>query len=155
MVGAGDGGEVRALFESVGISVEVVAMKRLGKLGLPESVERAGLEGMAHYMDAGKALPDMICFADDFLAQGALTTLLARGVRVPDDEQVITWANRNLGPVFPLPLTRIEMDPVRDGQALAELVMAALKKPDQKVKEPVLIGPQFSAGKTTRKLACK
>ena len=147
----GDGGGAKGLAQAAGIAVQVVTMKRIGGLGLPEAVERGGLVGMTRFLEAGGALPDMLYFADDFLAQGALTTLLARGIRVPDDVQVISWANRSLGPVFPKPLTRIEMDPVRDGRALADLVIEALRKPGRKIKEPVAVGPKFIVGETTRR----
>jgi hypothetical protein len=42
------------------------------------------------------------------------------------------------------------MDPVRDGEAMVDLVMKALKKTDRKVNEPVVIGPEFIVGATTR-----
>lgn len=142
----------RSAFESTGIPVRILVAKPSDTLGQPAAVELGGLEGMARWLDSGEPLPDLIYFADDYLARGGLTALLERGIRIPADVQVISWTNRNFGPVFSRPLTRVEMDPVRDGEALVDLVMQALKKTDRKVKEPVVIGPAFIVGNTTRKV---
>jgi DNA-binding LacI/PurR family transcriptional regulator len=140
----------RNAFESTGIPVRILVAKPNDTLGQPAAVELGGLESVARWLESGEPLPDLIYFADDYLARGGLTALLERGIRIPDDVQVISWTNRNFGPVFSKPLTRIEMDPVRDGEAMVDLVMKALKKTDRKVNEPVVIGPEFIVGDTTR-----
>ena len=72
------------------------------------------------------ALPDLIVFNDDVLAQGALTALLARGVRIPEDVKVVTLANRGAGPVFVKPLTRFEVDAQEDARTVARYVSGVL-----------------------------
>ena len=72
-----------------------------------------------------------------------------RATRIPADVQVATWANRGNGPVFPQPLTRIEMDPVAHGRAIAERVLAVLA--GRPPKQPLVLTPQFITGATTRK----
>ena len=72
------------------------------------------------------ALPDLIVFNDDILAQGALTALLARGVRIPEDVRVVTLANRGAGPVFVKPLTRFEVDAQEDARTVARYVSGVL-----------------------------
>lgn len=146
----GDNGTMRGLAEAAGFSVRMLVAKPADKKDMPAAVQRGGLEGMARWLESGEPLPDLIYFADDYLAQGGLTALLARGIRIPEEVQVISWANRDSGPVFPKALTRVEMDPERDGEALVNLVMEALKKPDRKVSKPLLIGPEFIVGETTR-----
>jgi len=70
--------------------------------------------------------PDLFLFDDDILAQGALTALLSRGVRIPEDVKVVTSANRGAGPVFVKPLTRFEVDPKKNGELVAQYVVDVL-----------------------------
>ena len=55
----------------------------------------------------------------DFIAIGVFNALLAAGLRVPQDIRVVTFSNRGFGPVFPVPLPRIEMDAYADGQKVS------------------------------------
>jgi DNA-binding LacI/PurR family transcriptional regulator len=107
---------------------------------------------MARWLAGGRRLPDAFYFTDDYLAQGALTALLDHGVRIPAQVQVITHANRNLGPVFPRPLTRVELDPVGDGHLLAKLVVDLLAHPGHRVRRPIISDHRFIRGETTRLL---
>lgn len=150
VVHSGDGGPLKPLATAAGLSVLLLPAPPVTGLGLPESVERGGMKCLLRRLAANEPLPELLYFADDYLARGGLTALLARGIRIPEDVQVITWANRSLGPVFPVPLTRIEMDPRRDGQTLTELAMATLKNPGRKIKEPEYLGPEFIVGQSTR-----
>ncbi len=134
-----------------GLDVQEIEARLPEGVGLPEAMERAGLNVMEQFLASGASLPDAIYFADDYLARGGLTALLACGIHVPEQVQVITAANRGLGPVFPKPLTRVEMDPIRLGGALAELVVGALRAPGRKAKAPALLVPEFIEGETTRR----
>ncbi len=147
--GGGGYGDMRRIAEAVGISVAVLEAPPDKSLGAPASVEQGGLKAMARWLESGASLPDLIFFPDDYVASGGLTALLDRGVSIPRDVQVISWANRNLGPIFPLPLTRIENDPVETGKRLAGIVVDALKKPHKKVRKAIAIGPRFIVGETT------
>lgn len=73
-----------------------------------------------------RRLPDLLTVADDFYAEGALTAIAACGLRVPDDLRFVAWANRGFGPVWSVPLTRVELDPCRSGSVLAEVALAYL-----------------------------
>ena len=44
----------------------------------------------------------MLYLADDYLAMGVMTALLAHGIRIPEDVRVVVWANKGggCGPVF-------------------------------------------------------
>ena len=99
------------------------------RYGANESVVRAAMEAfLQRFESKGRGwLPDLLYFADDHLASGALTAMLAAGVRVPDDVRVATMSNWGLGPVFPVSLTRLEMNPFVHGDALAELALDYLK----------------------------
>ena len=94
------------------------------------------------------ALPDLIVFNDDILAQGALTALLARGVRIPEDVKVVSLANRGAGPVFVKPLTRFEADAKEDGRTVAEYVFGVLS--DRNEPTPPVLSFRYVRGDTFR-----
>ena len=91
-------------------------------------------------------LPDLLFFNDDHLTTGALTVFHDLGIRVPDDVRLVTWANKNYGPVFAKPLTRMEMDNAAIGEKLAECVMEYLKT--GAFPEGVVVGPRYIRGET-------
>ena len=91
-------------------------------------------------------LPDLIFFADDHLATGALLALGMVGVHIPDDVRVATWANRDYAPVFTKPLTRMEMDNASIGAKLAECVLDHLRNGD--FPEGLVLGPEYIMGET-------
>ena len=99
------------------------------RYGANESMVRGAMEAFLRRLESkGRSwLPDLLYFTDDHLASGALTAMLAAGVRVPDDVRVVTMSNWGLGPVFPVSLTRLEMNPFEHGDALAELALDYLK----------------------------
>ncbi len=91
-------------------------------------------------------LPDLLFFQDDYLATGALLALGMAGVRIPDDVHVVTWANKDFGPIFPKPLTRMEMDNAAIGETIANGVLECLK--GGKFPEGVVVGPRYIRGET-------
>ena len=109
--------------------------------GVIEGVERAGLGAFAGI--AGVHRPDLYLFSDDFLAQGALTAMLAKGVRVPEDVRVVTLSNRGSGPVFAVPLTRFEVDPASHGEQVAEAVLAYMAGGNP---EPLVLSGKYIVG---------
>lgn len=91
-------------------------------------------------------LPDLLFFADDVQATGALMALLHHGVRIPEDVRVVTWLNRGFGPVFWCSLSRMEMDPVAQGKAVANYTLSFLRGKGFPVA--AAIGPHFVDGDT-------
>jgi len=91
--------------------------------GYPQSAMEAMF---GRYGNAGRDLPDLFVFTDDYLARGALVALLALGIRVPQDVRVATLANKGFTPVFPVSLTRSEVDPVNCGEVVAQCVLSYL-----------------------------
>lgn len=71
-------------------------------------------------------LPDVFFFLDDFVATGALMAMTSAGLHIPEDVKVVTLSNRGNCPVYPRALTRIEIDPFGNGEALASRVLAQL-----------------------------
>lgn len=112
-----------------------------------EAVERGTMDALLSRLDDGRNwLPDLLLFADDFVAFGALTALLARGVRIPEDVRCVTFANRGFGPVFPVSLARLESDPVEDGERIAQAAQMYLA--DGKFPDGIILGPTYCSGRS-------
>ena len=140
--------DVGPTLRNAGLIVDDLLFNDLPGYGSPERVERGALEAVERWLATGPTLPDLIWFGDDFAARGALLAMASRGLRIPEDVQVISWANKGLGPVFSKPLTRVEMDPIAQGEALAQCVLDRLGGLHGK---PVELVPAFIEGATTRK----
>ena len=95
---------------------------------------------------SGGRLPDVLLFTDDHLAQGGLLALMERGVRVPEDVKIVTHANRGLGPFWVKPLTRLEMDPVAQGAAVAQAVLGYFKT--RNLPSGLVLGSEWKPGRT-------
>ena len=93
-----------------------------------DSIMTDAVQVMLKRIDGGRPLPDVVLFTDDYLARGGLIALASRGIRIPEDIQVVTFANRGHAPVWVAPLTRLEMDPVDHGKRIAREVLRALKQ---------------------------
>ena len=113
----------------------------VGRYGANESMVRGAMEAfLRRFESKGRSwLPDLLYFSEDHAASGALTAMLAAGVRVPNDVRVVTMSNWGLGPVFPVSLTRLEMNPFEHGDALAQMALDYLrhKKPQGRRTVPL------------------
>ncbi len=132
---------------AAGIAVETLTLAPVSGLDNPEAVERGGLQGMERWLADRPTLPDLLWFTDDFLARGALLAMTVRGLRIPEDVQVISWANKGLGPVFPKPLTRVEMDPKAHGAIVAQCILRQLDGKSSG-QAPAELAPTFIVGET-------
>ena len=91
-------------------------------------------------------LPDLLVFTDDFVASGALIAMLMEGVAIPGDVKVLSLANTGIGPVYPMSLTRVENDPVRHGEMLADAVarfISGRKMHDVRIAPEYIVGESF------------
>ncbi len=129
---------------SKGISSSMMTIRRNNLFGRYEGIVRASYETFLNFPRS--RFPDLFLFWDDFVAQGALTAFLKRGVRLPGDVKVVALSNRGLGPVYPEPLTRFECDAVGAGETVASYALAVLAKGRP---PPVpLISPNYIFGST-------
>lgn len=142
---------LHSLFRKAGISCSFLVSSPDPSIPSPATVEKAGLDAVARWLDTRPRLPDALYFVDDFLARGGLLALAERGHRVPDDVQVITLANRGLGPVYSKPLTRLEMDPFRHGEQVAQCALDLIAGRNGH-PTPCRLEPVFIPGETTRAL---
>lgn len=90
--------------------------------------------------------PDLLLFWSTFLAQGALTAFLARGIRMPDDVKAVVLCTAGLGPVYPKSFTRFEIDPAAAGEKVADFALAVMAK--GRIPRPPLIESNYVFGHT-------
>ena len=92
--------------------------------------------------------PKMLFFDDDYLASGALTMMLWAGIRIPEDVRVVTLTNSSCGSglAFPVSFTRIEVDPIACGRAIAETILKYLATGTFPLD--ATIGPTYVKGET-------
>ena len=103
--------------------------RKIAEYGVNESMVRGAMESFQRRL-ASKGrewLPELFYFTDDHVTSGALMAMMEAGIRVPDDVRVVTMANWGLGPVFPVMLTRLEMNPYTHGDVLAQMALDYLK----------------------------
>ncbi len=136
--------DARSALSAAGIKSDWMNVPRWDVLGRYEGLKRSAYDIFSDM--PREQMPDVFLFWDDFLAQGALTAFLKRGLRAPNDIKVVTLANRGLGPVYPEPLTRFECDAAETGEKVAGFVLALLAK--GRIPPPPVISPQYIFGAT-------
>lgn len=111
-----------------GIAVTTVSVKPDSRKGWFFASEQAGLDGVVRYARSHKfERDDLVFFASDHMASGGLLALAGMGLSAPDGIRVATWANAGLGPVYFRELSRMDMDPERDGSTVADATFAYFK----------------------------
>ena len=93
-----------------------------------------------------KGLPELIFSSDDHLTTGMLAAFYEAGIRIPVNVKLVTLANLDYGPVFHLPLTRMEYDTSAIGKTLTECVLSYLRNGD--FPTDVVVGPKYVRGET-------
>ena len=113
----------------------------------PEGVAKESYAIIDGWFKHGRPpLPDVIVFTDDYLAQGGLLALRRHGIRIPEDVSVASFVNKGHLPIWDQPLTRLEMDPITHGAALAKAVRTYLHgKP---FPDGIVLGTVWKAGDT-------
>ena len=127
-----------------GIKSSWITVPRMDGLGRYEGIERSAYN--VFIAMPRSRFPDVFLFWDDFVAQGALTAFLERGLKIPRDVNVVTLSNRGLGPVYSDALTRFECDAYETGEKVAAYVLALLAK-GRMPSLPVIV-PHYVFGRT-------
>ena len=114
-------------------------------------IERDGYSVLARWLKQGRIERGraMLVSTDDYFTRGAMVALLKAGWQVPRDLQVATLANAGHIPVTGVSLTRVEMYPMRDGEAMAEVVLRNLA-PQKRRPKPLVVRPRFVVGESTQ-----
>lgn len=135
--------DATAAFEIAEIRVRTITLPQPKDT---ESCMRAGLTAVSRFLKRARPLPDILYFADDYLAQGGLLALSQSDLRFPEDIGIVTLANKGIGPVWAKPLTRLEMNPAAHGQVLAEAVLTYFR--EGKFPSPLTLGSDWVKGTT-------
>ena len=115
-----------------------------GKLFSIEESGRIGLEKLAVSRRLGS--DTLLFFTSDYLARGGLLAMERHGLKAPEDIQVVAFANSGLGPAYFRELTRMEINPVAAGTAMANACLKYLSN-GIFATGPV-IGPEWKKGET-------
>ena len=138
-----DGLDVAPALKRAGVHVDTLCVpgpeKKWKGYGLAQWAAKA-------FSDRARSQPELVFFQDDHLASGALLALAAAGVAIPRDVKVVTWANRDYGPVSLVPLTRMEMDCEALGKTVASAVLECLRTGE--LPPGVAIGPRYVRGES-------
>lgn len=92
-----------------------------------------------------KRRPELVYFADDYLAAGGLLAIAELGLKIPRDIKVVALTNRGNEPASCRELTRIEHDPW-DQTHMVEAVLRYLKT--RRPVGAVLDSPRYIRGET-------
>ncbi len=136
--------DARRDLEGNGIESVWMTVPRMDGLGRYEGIERSAYNAFTNLPRSD--FPDVFLFWDDFVAQGAFTAFLGRGLRIPNDAKVVTLSNRGLGPVYSEALTRFECDPAEAGEKVVAFVLSLLAK--GRPPSPPTITPRYVFGRT-------
>ena len=114
------------------------------------SIEHAGFDGFTKLAQQGRLDREALHFlTDDYLARGALMALSFAGLRAPEDIRFATFANAGFDIAYGHELSRMELNPVASGAAVAAAALAFLKT--GKYPEGSLIWPKWIPGQTLGK----
>ena len=123
-----DENDVEKMLSEAGISTHTVRVK--AKHGLPrrDGIVYAAFDVLdCALRRSAKRLPDLVYFADDYLARGGLWAIASAGLVAPDDIRIVTYANRGNIPAYVKSLSRIEKDLTADADKLADAILAFLE----------------------------
>ncbi len=114
---------------AAGIDASSISLRSQTRHGDLFSVENAGFRRFTRII-ASRKRNDATAyfFADDYIARGAITAMLAAGLTSPSDMRFASWANTGLGPAFIREISRMEMSPSSAGAIATEAVLEYLAK---------------------------
>ncbi|MDQ2775000.1 MAG: LacI family transcriptional regulator [Acidobacteriota bacterium] len=93
--------------------------------------------------------PDAVFCANDPLAMGAMKYALKSGLRIPEDVAIIGVGNVNYASALHVPLSSIDQESERLGEAAAGLALNLIQDKDSRPPEEILIQPRLVVRKSS------
>lgn len=131
----------RAAAASIGgIALEVRAGELSDAIGIDQTTRLGG--ELAASLMALEEPPTAILCANNLLTQGALLSLRAGGLRVPDDVAVVGWDDNPLYELIDPPLTVVAQSSAEIGRVAAELLFERVARPGRPPQR-ILVNPRL------------
>lgn len=103
--------------------------------------EEAGAWAVRQLWASGQR-PDGVVFVDDFHALGGTQALVELGAAVPGEVMVATHVNKGYALPYPVPVTRLQLDPHLVAREMVRMLKALLRGGSPR-KRKVLVKPQL------------
>jgi LacI family transcriptional regulator len=104
--------------------------------------EPGGRHAMAKLLSA-KSKPDGVFCYNDPVALGAMRAILEAGLAIPGDVAVIGCGNIPYGDLLRVPLSSVDQDSTRIGEAAAELALQLVNAQTPPRPQAVLLSPHL------------
>ncbi len=110
----------------------------------------AGMMGTLSLLESPAAKPDCICYLNDHMAFGGLTTCEKHGLRIPEDIGIVGFNNLGINAVLVKPLTTLITPRLLMGSLGAQQLLARMH--GAKVDNCRIVPATLAAGQTTRRI---
>jgi LacI family transcriptional regulator, gluconate utilization system Gnt-I transcriptional repressor len=109
----------------------------------------AGMTGTLALLNSGEPRPDCICYLNDHMAFGGLSTCEKSGLSVPGDIGIAGFNGLGINAVLPRPLTTVVTPRLLMGSMGARMLLARIH--GAKVERRVVVPTELFPGQTTRR----
>lgn len=134
------------LFRAAGMSVRYVSVAAEVPVRSLEEIRQAAYDTFRRFLSNRRyRFPDLFLFTDDYVAAGALLAFSDFGLCAPRDFRFVSFANEGLGITYSRPVTRLVMNPICMGEAVAGHILGALTGVAGRTTLP---GVEFVPGET-------
>jgi len=123
----GEGFSILDGIDTHGVKVEKMLVPAACGGVRPGDIQQSSFETFAKLFGDRSHLPDLLLLADENVIVGALMAALATRIQVPEQLKLVVWSHVGGGPVFPISVTRMEMDPYVHGRLVADAVIRKLR----------------------------
>lgn len=106
-----------------------------------ESIMQGARDAFESLLSGTFAMPDALHFTDDYLVFGAVPVMLSHGVKVPEDVVLSSVVNYGRRPVFPFPLSMVEVDQYENGSLFADGILSYFDRGE--FPEGIVLSPHY------------
>lgn len=138
-------GLLEKYLQDAGIMTERIDLPAVSSLKSLESCQRLAHAALWARQERGP-LCDLVYFGDDYILMGALTALLEKGVRIPEDVRLVSVYNEGFGPVISKSIAKIAYDSESSARVVGDAAIDWLRT--GKMTPDGFIGPTYVRGET-------